>query len=63
MVVIKQSMAVILSGVTGMLCVAAPAILHWFFRLPLGMVLWGWAGILLCVSGLLYRKACQTKII
>ena len=63
MVVIKQSMAVILSGVTGMLCVAVPAILHWFFRLPLGMVLWGWAGILLCVSGLLYWKACQTKII
>lgn len=63
MVVIKQSMAVILSGVTGMLCVAVPALLHWFFGLPFGMVLWGWAGILLCVSGLLYRKACQTKII
>ena len=63
MVVVKQSMAAILSGVTGMLCVAVPALLHWFFGLPFGMVLWGWAGILLCVSGLLYRKACQTKII
>lgn len=62
MVVIKQSMAAVLSGVTGMLCVAVPALLHWFLKLPLGKVLWGWAGILLCVSGLLYRKAYQTKI-
>lgn len=34
MVVIKQSMAVILSGVTGMLCVAVPALLHWFSGCP-----------------------------
>lgn len=62
-VVIKQSMAVILSGMLGIMSTAVPALLHWFLKLPLQTVLWGWAAILLCTAGLLYWKTCQIKII
>ena len=62
-VVVKQSMAVILSGVIGMAGVAIPALLHWFLGLPLQPLLWGTITVLFLASGFLYLKACRIKII
>lgn len=62
-VVVKQSMAVILSGVIGMVSVAIPALLHWFLALPLQALLWGTIIVLFVSSGFLYRKACRIKIV
>ena len=62
-VVVKQSMAVILSGVIGMAGVAIPALLHWFLGLPLQPLLWGAITVLFLASGFLYLKACRIKII
>lgn len=62
-VVIKQSISAILSGVIGMICVAVPALLHWLLALPLQLTLWGSAVILFCASCILYKKACHIKVI
>jgi ABC-2 type transport system permease protein len=63
MVVVKQSISVILSGVIGMICIAVPVLLHWFLGLPNVGVLWGMAAILIVLSVILYFKACGKKII
>ena len=63
MVVVKQSISVILSGVIGMICIAVPVLLHWFLGIPLVRVLWGMAAILIVLSVILYFKACGKKII
>lgn len=63
MVVVKQSMSVILSGVIGMICIAVPALLHWFLDVSLIKVLWGMAVILIVLSVAFYFKACSKKII
>lgn len=63
MVVVKQSISVILSGVIGMICIAVPALLHWFLDVSLIKVLWGMAAILIVLSVILYFKACSKKII
>lgn len=63
MVVVKQSISVILSGVIGMICIAVPVLLHWFLGLPNVGLLWGMAAILIVLSVILYFKACGKKII
>ena len=63
MVVVKQSISVILSGVIGMICIAVPVLLHWFLGITLVRVLWGMAAILIVLSVILYFKACGKKII
>ena len=63
MVVVKQSISVILSGVIGMICIAVPALLHWFLDVSLIKALWGMAAILIVLSVILYFKACSRKII
>ena len=62
-IVIKQSMSVILSGLVGMIFVAIPALVHWFSNIPLQMVLWGMVVILIMSSVVLYKKSCNKKII
>lgn len=63
MVVIKQSISVILQGVIGMICIAIPALIHWFLGVSLMKVLWGMAAVLICLSVILYIKACSKKIV
>ena len=63
MVLIKQSMPAIISGVIGMVVVAVPVLLHWFLAFSLTLTLWIAASILLIVAGSMYRKACKSNYI
>ncbi len=63
MVVIKQSLPVILSGLVGLAVVIIPGLLMSLFSEVSPMILWGMAGILLAMTQWLYKKVCTMKII
>lgn len=61
--VVKQSVPVIVSGIVSMVFVAAPVLLNWFLSFPILPMLWITAGILITVSGIMYGKSCQSNYI
>lgn len=63
MIVVKQSVPVILSGVIGMIALATPVMIIWFFHVPIGITLWVTAFILLVSAIIIYSKASKSKYI
>ena len=63
MMLIKQSMPVIISGVIGMLVVATPVLFHWFLSFSLTSTLWAMACILLIAASGMYFQANKSNYI
>lgn len=62
-VVIKQSLSVILSGVIAMISVGIPVILRPLLGISLQATLWSTSLFLICITVILYNKTCNIKII
>ena len=56
--VVKQSLPVIVAGIAGMVCVAAPVLLSWILSVPILSALWITAGILTAAAAIMYHKLC-----
>ena len=63
MLVVKQSIPVIISGVIGMVVVVMPILLNWFLSFPIIPALWSSAFILLIAASGMYLKACNSNYI
>ncbi|NYB75667.1 hypothetical protein HZF24_16080 [Sedimentibacter hydroxybenzoicus DSM 7310] len=63
MVVVKQSIPVIISGIIGMIAVAAPILLNWFLSFHIMPTLWGMAAILIITASIMYQKSCMSNYI
>ena len=57
--VVKQSLPVIIAGIAGMVCVAAPVLLNWFLSVPVLSALWITAGTLTAAAAIMYHKLCR----
>jgi len=62
-IVIKQSIAVILSSIIGLISVVAPTLLHFVLDIPLQTVLWFMVLFLLLLTAILYQRTLCSKII
>ena len=58
MMIVKQSMPVIVSGIIGMAVLVIPILFHWFLHFPIVPTLLGVALILLVIAGGVYIKTC-----
>ncbi|BAU28451.1 hypothetical protein DFP93_10781 [Aneurinibacillus soli] len=63
MMVVKQSIPVIVSGIVNMLVVAVPVLLNWFLSFPIMPTIWVAAIILVISASILYQKMCTSKFI
>lgn len=63
MVVVKQSIPVILSGVIGMLVLAIPVVIILFFHVPVGATLWATSFIVLVSGIIMYSRSSNSKYI
>ncbi|HHX61447.1 MAG TPA: hypothetical protein GX707_12165 [Epulopiscium sp.] len=63
MMVVKQNIPAIISGIIGMVAVATPILLNWFLSFPLMPTLWGTAFILIIAASVMYQKACKSNYI
>ncbi|MEI5993648.1 hypothetical protein [Candidatus Enterococcus mansonii] len=61
--IIKQSMPVIISGVIGMISVCLPIFLNWFLSVPFGLTLWLTVIVLLIIAFNLYQKMVRSNYI
>lgn len=61
--VIKQSIPAIASGIISMAFVFLPILLNWVFQFPILPMLWAIAGILITAAIIMYRKVCISNYI
>jgi len=63
MIVVKQSLPVIVTGIIGMIALITPILLNWMFKLPIIFVLQVVSVILLVISFGVYRKMSKLNFI
>ena len=63
MIVVKQSLPVIVTGIIGMIALITPILLNWFFNLPIIFVLQVVSVILLVISFGVYIKMTKLNFI
>lgn len=61
--VVKQSVPVILTEISGIVFAAAPILLNWILLFPILPILWTMAGILLIAASFMYHKLCISNYI
>ena len=63
MIVVKQSLPVIVTGIIGMIALITPILLNWMFKLPIIFVLQVVTVILLAISFGVYIKMSKLNFI
>lgn len=61
--VVKQSVPAMASGIIGMVFVFLPILLNWILQVPILPMLWAIAGILILAATIMYRRACVSYYI
>lgn len=61
--VVKQSIPAMASGIIGMFFVVLPVLLNWFLKFPILPMLWAISVILIITAAIMYRKACISNYI
>lgn len=59
--VVKQSLPVIVTGIAGMVFTAVPVLLNWFLLVPILPMLWIIAAIFMIAASIMYRKSCNSN--
>ena len=63
MIVVKQSLPVIVTGIIGMITLITPILLNWLFNLPIIFILQAVSVILLAISFRFYIKMTKLNFI